>query len=336
MSKKSKSQLATGSHIKEFPQVALSTTSVIIPQNSKSQKAFILIDLIPDLSAAAFRNILDDKGKVVRAKCPNRLALWYSLRAINTTGCGHIRITEALDKLSYYFKYTPKTAYRHLKEGEGLFWSRVVTKRGSEVKIYGLSTVCQYLTTTLQHDRHHRCVSSDYFDTPLKRRAEIYASIHKPKTIQSAPVSRESIEASTGLHKVQQRRYERVARVRRVPQYLTQEVDGKILPVRLEIFTKRKGHRSINKRLGNVYNTQQIAGSIGMLRKVSRQLSSIKSCDIPGEAPKVRLSKRYFKSMRAITKHFSKHKVREAYFKLRGDKRLIVGRQEWCLQGVEV
>jgi hypothetical protein len=92
-----------------------------------------------------------------------------------------------------------------------------------------------------------------------KARAELYAAIHKPQGIKGNPMSRQTITGMTGLDKVQQRRYEILAKVKRTLCYgvfnIHNSTGNTIEPEKQEIFSRSKGFREINKRLGNIYHS---------------------------------------------------------------------------------
>ncbi|MBA7580415.1 hypothetical protein ES708_22306 [subsurface metagenome] len=79
------------------------------------------VKLIPELSAAALKAGLDKE-----------LALWYELRAINSSGSsipgqqcsnGFLDLDYAVAALVKHFAYTQRTAYRLLRAGSGTFWN---------------------------------------------------------------------------------------------------------------------------------------------------------------------------------------------------------------------
>jgi len=281
------------------------------------------IKLIPDISAAAFKN-----------KSTKTLAMWYCLRFLNYTGSGVIPLSKAIEGLADLFHYSPETAYRHIQQGNGTHWQLVDNKRGSRIQIYALKTVCEYYSIGRITNKHFREIELWQFNTPLKRKSQIYASIHKPQGISGKPISRAAIEDMTGLAKQQQRRYEITAQVKRTPNYAMQQDNNPLggegyKSIKIEIFTKAKGHRLVNKRLGNSYHTQQLPGSKGMLSKVSKSLGNRSL--VLGEASTP--LKRFFKSFLKLSKHLLRGTTtaKEGYYLISKGKRIIKGRVEWCL-----
>jgi len=295
-------------------------------QNSLSSPSFpapqggYIVRLVPDLSASAFRN-----------KKLNELSLWYCLRSLNYWGSGKMSLELAKEGLKNEFGYTPRILARHLALGNGSFWDITSQKWGSQIKIYALKTVCQYLSTFLDGNKYYRDLPAERFNTLRARRSQLFASIYKPQGIQANPMSRASIEEYTGLNKIQQRRYEQEAKVKRTPTYAMQKAqDGKIVPIKQEIFTKRKGFGQVDKREGNIYHSKQQASSPGMLRRIRQELIGKKSL-IPDEAKRP-LVRRFFKGVRGLVKQFLGRKgINEGYYLIPNTKRLIKGRLEWCL-----
>ncbi len=252
-----------------------------------------LVRLIPDLSAAA-----------LKAKLTKELAMWHCLRALNHTGSGSINYDRAIDQLQTTFGYSRRTAFRHLNMGEGLFWQRIVQKRGSTIKIYGLEAVCLYLDTTLKHSKRFYEVPADRFMDPKARKCRLWESVHlhKPKGVKANPVSRAVIANITGVNGRQQRRYDRASDIRRTANFCPQ---------------------AEKPRMANSYHHKQLAGTKGMLRKVGKQLRFLLT-----EEAKLTYSRRYFAcSMNSILK--AKNREDIIYRLLPTHKRKIRGRLEW-------
>jgi hypothetical protein len=252
--------------------------------------------------------------------------LWYILRALNRSGSGVIDRDLVVDSLIQKFNYARRTAYHHLKLGEGSMWETISVRGRTRIRIYGLKQVAMYLGTCIDTDRHFREILDIDFDTFGKRTAQIYASIHKPKDIRSNPMSRAAITAFTGLTKMTQLKHEKVTGVRRVPSYGVVKIGDEVRPQRVEVEGKSRTYE-VNKRLANSYRTRQQPGAMGMLRKVSRELRSLKA----DEARKVP-SKRYFSGARKLVRALENRGAGEhtGYYKLRPAQRLIYGRQEWA------
>lgn len=253
------------------------------------------VRLIADLSARAFKTGQDKE-----------LALWHCLRSLNVTGSGAIMYEEAIEGLQDIFNYSRRTAFRHLAKGEGLFWERVISKRGSQIKIYGVLRVCLMFDTSLLNNIRFYEVETKRFNSMKYRRLALWCSIHKPRKVRANPISRASLTEYTGISKRQQCRYDSEAPTRRTPNF-------------------RVNSMLDQKRLPNIYHNNQDFGHKGMLVRVRRNLRSF----IPAEALEERI---YFKSIRKAMKSNNraiKDSLRVVYTLVRSNKRQIKGRLEW-------
>lgn len=292
-------------------------TKTVVFDSVKSQRC---IRLCPDLSAAAFRQ-----------KLTLELITWHRLRYLNVKASGFLNLEMAIEGLANEFNCCRKTAYRHIGRTEGLFLKINGFGQRTTIQIYGLRRVCDYFGITLT-DKHWRMVTTDQFCTMGKARAELYASIFKPQGVRANPISRQTLTERTGLHKVQQRRYEQTAHVKRTPNFAFFKGTNPLgqwnyHPLKQEIFTKKGGHYTVPKRLGNSYHTRQLAGSTGMLRKVNRKL---KRSLIPDEAPT--LIERFFSSYRKLVRGLIRRTRlgEERFYLINNAYRKVLGRLEWC------
>jgi len=253
------------------------------------------------------------------------------LRSLNYWGSGKLDLELAKEGLQNEFGYTQRQLARHLSLGNGSFWQIIPHNGSSTIQIYALKAVCQYFSTYLDGNKYYRDLSAQRFNTLRARRSQLYASIHKPEGIKGNPISRQSIEEYTGLSRIQQRRYEKEAGIKQTPNYaMQQDQEGKIVSIKQEIFTKKEGHRLVNKRLGNTYHSKQQASSPGMLRRTRQNLIGRQSL-IPDEAKKL-LVRRFFKGARRLVKAIVAFKgISEGYYLIRNQNRHIRGRLEWCL-----
>ena len=290
--------------------------SIVADKDNKS----IVVRLIPDISAAA-----------IKQKQTLECGLWLRLRALNAWGSGFLDAEAAILGLQYYFGYSRSSAFRQLNKANGNYLALKWYKGRSTIKIYGLKTVSEYLSIGRFTDTHFRDIPAA--DFPRERtRGQLFASLAKPHGIRANSMSRETITERTGLHKVQQRRYEQREHIARTPNYAFQQSispldQEKFRPVKIQIFTKSKGFRSINKRLGNTYHSKQQASGRGMLRKVNAELNGF---SIPAEAPT--LIQRYFATFKELIKGLVRHKEndKEGSYLIPSRKRIRKGRLEWC------
>ena len=168
---------------------------------------YLRIRLIPDISANGLK---DHKA--------NELSLWYCLRAINHWGSAVLDMEVALQALIDTFGYSRRTVYRQLAKGKSVFWTVIPRNGTSRIYIHGISKVASLLQIQWTQ-RYFREVSIERFNTASKRRAELYAGIHKPDGVRANPMSRACITSVTGLSKGQQKRYEVVAGIKCTPNY---------------------------------------------------------------------------------------------------------------------
>lgn len=281
--------------------------------------------MVPDVSEAA-----------IKYKLTNEAGLWLRLRAINHWGSGALSIETAIEGLIQHFGYSLPAAYRHLNKANGKFIQLDRYNGHTTIKIKGLTKVCEYLGIRGINDKHWRDLPAAEF-TRDRTRAEVYASILKPEGITANPMPRHVITERTGLHKVQQRRYEKQVHIKRTPNFGFHREETQLegskkplieyQPLKVDIFTREKGFRYINKREGNIYHSKQRPGAKGMLRKVHAEL---RGSLIPAEAPS--LIKRYFQSFwklsKALLRATRSHK--EGYYLINNRNRRIKGRLEWC------
>ncbi|MBA7528821.1 hypothetical protein ES705_21011 [subsurface metagenome] len=295
------------------------TTKKIISQLNKVKQGGcqlpgrpLFVRLYPGLSVAALKAGLDKE-----------LALWCELRAINVTGCGKLLLTEALASLVKYFGYSQATAYRLLQAGDGKLWVIYQTpvRPGSQIKIYSLLRVSEYLDTLTGRPVDVRV--ADYQGARGKKTAWLYASFFKPDGVKAKPISRDSIEAATGVKRRQQQRYDKVAGIKRVANFaFYQDSQGKLKPIRHLVDGKSRQWLK-DRRLGNTYHSRANKAQRGMTKRVNAELQrSFKSDEAC-------LIKRFFLSARSLIR--SPERANEAFLLVNKRDRLIKGRMEWCV-----
>lgn len=284
------------------------------------------VKLIPELSAAALKAGLDKE-----------LALWYELRAINSSGnsipgqqCsnGFLDLDYAVAALVKHFAYTQRTAYRLLRAGNGKLWdiyNRRVLKAGSVIKIRGLSWVAQYFyTSVLSLSRPVAVKVSDFKGSRVNKTAQLYASFFKPNGSRAKPISRDSIEAATGVSRCRQKRYDKVAGIKRVANFACrQDGNGRLTPI-LHLVDGKSRQWLKHRRLGNTYHSQAHKAPRGMIKRVNaelRQWSLFRD--------ESHLLKRFFLSARSLVRTPERHN--EAFLLVNKGDRVIRGRMEWCI-----
>ncbi len=271
------------------------------------------VRLIPELSAAALKARLDKE-----------LALWYELRAINVTGCGRLVLNDALAALVSSFGYSQATAYRLLKAGDGRLWAIYQSRRlpgRSVVQIYGLYQVAEYLNTC-GLSRPVEIRASDFKGRRAKT-AWLYASFFKPDGSRAKPISRDSIEAATGVLRRQQKRYDKVAGIKRAANFaFQQDGQGKLTPIRHLVDGKSRQWLK-DRRLGNTYHSKALKAHRGMTKRVNAELQRSLERD------EARLLKRFFLSAKSLVR--SPERDKEALILVNKRDRVIKGRMEWCI-----
>lgn len=280
-----------------------------------SQEVAGKIRLVPDLSAAAFRQ-----------KRIKELALWHCLRYLNTTGSGKIDEQRAIAGLQGVFHYSKSTIYQHLKLGEGVFWQTVHPGR-NRIDLQSLSSVIRALSIGQLTNSHFVEVSVVEFGSASKRKAQIYASIHHPQGIKLHPISRASIEDFTGISKQRQRRLEEIAHVRRFANYGVSydSETGKCKPMMMEVEGKARVW-TIQKRLPNSYQTKQQPGPHGQLKNIRLRTRSLE-----GREASV-LSKVFFNSYNGLVKALAHRSPGSTgYARVSPLIAVVRGRQEWSL-----
>ncbi len=272
----------------------------------------LFIKLFPRLSVAALKARLDKE-----------LALWYELRALNSWGSGRLDLNDVLASLVSSFGYSQATAYRLLRAGDGKLWDIYQSPRLpglSQIKIYGLFRVAKWFST--YPGRAVEIKASDFRGRGAKT-ACLYASFFKPDGSRAKPISRESIEAATGVLRRQQQRYDKVVGIKRVANFaFQQDGQGKLTPMLHLVESKGKQWLK-HRRLGNSYNSRALKAHRGMTKRVNAELQ--RSLNF-GEA---RLLKRFFLSPRSLIR--STERANEAFLLVNKRDRLIPGRLEWCM-----
>ncbi len=273
--------------------------------------------LIPQLSIAA-----------LKTKQDKEIALWYCLRAINSRGSAYLVLKYAIAALVSDFGYSQATVYRTLKAGCGKFWDIQTIADPKRkiprpvVQIYALKRVARYLDTFGM--TRFLEIPALKFKALRERRSWLYSSFHQVDGARAKPISRRSISEITGITRRSQQRYDKLADVRRVANFAFQEdATGKVAPI-LEVVAGKAREYLMIRRLGNTYHNQAVRGSRGMIRKVNREL---RQSLIKGEA--CQLFTRFFFSSRSFIRSPRRHE--EPFILVNRGKRLIKGRQEWCL-----
>lgn len=272
--------------------------------------------LIPSLSA-----------RVLQTKQDKELALWYGLRSLDTQGSGVINTARAIEQLCYYFHYSPRTIFRLLASGENIFWHRV--NHNSQILLTGVVHLVKDLKAEGDNlGRYFHITTVARFTSCAKRRSEVYASTLPPTGIHSKPLARATVADITKVNPRQQRRYHKIAGIRRVAHFEVHCSGSKKPEYKLatrEVVNSNGEIITIPKRLGNSYNTQQQPGHSGMLKK------ALKRCRVLDKTERLHTPiKSRFTSARRLLRAFTGG-LDMGHFLTPARARIKPGRQEWCL-----
>jgi len=317
------------------------------------------VRLIPELSAAALKAGLDNAKKVrlipdvstaaYRAKLTKEVILWHCLKSIDIN-CNHgnsfLPLDMAIEQLRSRFHFSRSTAYRQILRTKGTFLDIIDGKKDAIIDIWGRRRVINHLGIRRQlTEQHFRSVEDSQFQTHGMRKGQLFEAIHKPEVLKGAtPQARETIEARTGLSRVQQWRYDKLTGTRKIPNYAYQrdEATGKLIPIKQKIFSRCKGWRDMNKRNGQTYHTKQQPGGTGQLRDINRELraaskdkktSEMQASSYPtSNTPAATVERSYFFRQSALIQALLRHTRinKEGYYLIPQRERHVTGRQEWC------
>ena len=299
------------------------------------------VRLQPDITAAAFKQRLT-----------NEVILWHCLQAVDgksNHGNGFLPLEMAKRELKERFNIPWSTAYRHILRSQGKVLSLVDNNRGSVIEIYGRKRVIGWLGIALLTDTHFRHVEDSDFNTLLKRRAQLYEAINKPAAIYGAtPQKRQTIEERTGVSRVRQWRYDKLTHTRKIYNgaYFWDTHTQSYQPSKMEIFSKVKGRRLVNRRLPNTYRTKQKPGGTGMLKPINDELKvTLKAgakaakaslCPTSSNPEAATLERLFYFRESALTHAIIRitRIAKEGYYLIPPLKRMVRGRQEWCFTGI--
>ncbi|MBA7655782.1 hypothetical protein ES703_63691 [subsurface metagenome] len=266
------------------------------------------ISIISELSIASLANKVDKE-----------LCLWYELRAMNRTGSGKIHLVDILDILVPAF-YSKSTLIRILKAGDEIFWDLPKYER-PYLMLRGLERVSEYLDTP-RISRPIIVPAGKWPRSRKGRRAWLYTSFHGSNgKANPKPISRQSIQEATSISRRQQIRYEKVAKVRRTPNFVVRQVGDRMLPVKHEVYGKNRSYWK-QRRLGNSYKTPAMAAHWGMVKKVNRAL---KARSWNGD--EARWPRRFFSTASSFVR--CTERAPQCFIEAIPGQRHIRGRHEW-------
>ena len=279
--------------------------------------------------STAYRLLKDGRGKLWDIKDPPLNALTpggkttllsgrgNSSSGFSTMGSDALKKTPTSCRLSVSSGVPESTA--PVRGGQDYYntreWHSVIT-------IKGLKKVAEYLSAS-GLSRPVEIRASDFRGRQAKT-AQLYASLFKPDGSRAKPIARESIEAATGVKRCQQKRYDKVAGIKRVANFaFQQDGQGKLTPIRHLVDGKSQQWLK-NRRLGNTYHSRALKAHRGMTKRINAELHrSLKSDEISC------VLRRFFLSAKTLIKCSERHQ--EAFLLVNKRNRLIKGRMEWCM-----
>jgi hypothetical protein len=269
--------------------------SRLLTQNSTSVDVCQLpVRLHPELSAAALQTSQDKP-----------LALWYALRAINTSGTGTIDYHRAVESLSAY-AYSPGTARRHLREGRGAFWAFEEAEDGrTRIRLFSLLRICQLFK--VPHISWPVDIPGESFRGLRQRRASMYASWLSLRG--DKPISRQAIAGVTGIGSHRQRQYDRISHTSKRPNWAFSEAQGILHPIIRDDLEGKSRFFIQVRQLPNSFATHLTQAPRGMTRKVN---AALRRCCERGDATK--MVRRYFQS--GYQAAHAKNRATEAFIRL--------------------
>ena len=301
----------------------------------------------------------------LKAGDKKELALWYELRAINSSGSSNpsqqrsssrLVLNDVVAALVNHFGYTQSTAYRLLRDGDGRLWDIKGPPLGTHEALRKRRYRPSFWTGCLSEGQANNSTKTpsplikiqgllkvaEYFNTshlsrpvevPVKvwkrsrgiKTAWLYASYFKPDGSRAKPIARASIEVATGVKRRQQQRYDKEAGIKRVANFAFQQ-DGEGKLTPIRHLVDGKYQQWLkDRRLGNTYHSRATKAHRGMTKRINEGLRH-RSFN-SDEASCV--PKRFFLTPGALIKCSERHE--EAFLLVNKTDRLIRGRMEWCI-----
>lgn len=246
------------------------------------------VDIQPKKS---IRQIKQFSAAALKQGKDKELMFWYSLRALDINGCGHIPLAAARKALINHFGYTPITFDRHLRLARNKVLKQYEKGR-AVIEIYAPEKLAEWFNTydfTEYLDYH----LSDAVKLP--RKAFLWdASAHRVDTYYikiskrfdgsfdieekhrfNAPITRKSLENITGVERRQQQRYDSSISPYK-SKHRRPSLEKRIDPTTNKPYTAKKkviikGREvEIDKQNGNIYTSQAYQSVRGRLGKASK------------------------------------------------------------------
>lgn len=257
-------------------------------QTSSQQTTNLRVRLVADLSAGAFHH-----------KQTREMSLWYCLRAIDYPGSGIVSQSTAMETLERHFGFSRRTAQALLHKGDGELWQTANSKLGPIVILRGIFRLTGFLGVANLTSTYFREVPSYRFNTNVKRKAELFASVLATPGIDRNPISRAALREITGVPKTTQLRYEKIACITKETNIAVMRTETGVIPYKMWVEGKNRRYL-VNEQLPNTYESSQQAGRRGILKRLARKVRCSETRDAQ------HFSRRYFsdgkKLLRAVSR----------------------------------
>lgn len=234
------------------------------------------------------------------------LAMWYALRALNTSGSGVLDYARALTSLTEY-AYTEGTARRHLRQGLGTYWTFEAADDGrTQIRLFSLLRISAALGVSRLSWPVE--VAARAFRGLKRRRAAMYAAwlAHR----KDKPISRQAITTATGIGRRRQQRYDTVSHTGKRPNWAFSEDHSGLHPWPERLEGKSQLYWQI-RQLPNSFATTVRRAPLGMIRRVNAKLRrSFQTAEATTRAKRC-----YFESGAAAARCNNRHP--EAFVRLR-------------------
>lgn len=306
----------------------MSGSNLIAPVVRHYDSCPYIIRFVPALNVAVLK---------ARPREDKQLLLWYSLRAIDTTGRGVLGQEQAIHILKTAFGYQRQTVYNHLGKGDGVYWRRHTTRKGKAIIIlHSLLCVAQHLEADIRGRERFIELSASILPPSRQvqaRRGLLYnTGAYKPFLSHcNHPISRKSLEEKTGIEARQQRRYDQVMDAQgpvREPTFACYRDEGTSKLKSLVRLVETDRGVVLTRQLPNRYGTWCPGGSRGMLPKVARMLGvGGDQSFIRGEATSTMdWHRRYYRGFKFFLRAFLRGQTTEGYYSSRtSDRKYILG-----------
>lgn len=306
------------------PEQAAPTTPLLKsePKPKKTSSQTETVKLYPDVALGLLESGRETAGRI-----------WLLLRHLDNNGRGWLSIAETKQQLSKKSSPLRVCGWRQLRnllnEGETIFWQR----RNGRVWLQSLTKVAHSLGVSRLKMRPVTIPLTILTQSIGKVRAHFYATFHSSRTKSNntptpeKPISRSTISQLTHVQVRTQRRYEKIARVRKQRNYA---VAGKASKERMEEQSWQHGracfkltdYKGLQGNPGNSYTAWQLPNSYvgphqlapkGKQQRINQALSDLFMKGMTGNGQS-QLETRYFANGRLAAKAHNRQSNKELYW----------------------